>query len=265
MAKDLKAFSFSEIGSEVESRLGFKPDANLYGGLCLANLIDVKLTQVEISATTENGTPSMWDMAGKTSYNLTISYKQKTNEDRFIDLKESIISTKKSTGESIEPKTWNDMIKNQFGRLQHIVNVLDKIDGKKSPLPTDKLAPAYDDAPETRIAKTKQLFEHYERVIKGKGETPRYSGVTLWLKVIAKVPEGTYYTIPQFVGKGFMELYHTNVAPVLEFGASESIELKKKKDKEDKGANLSKGEEVQNSNKPVESQEDILKRLLHNG
>lgn len=266
MSKNLNKVSFSEI--VVESRLGFKPNPDIFNGLCLGHISNITLEEVEISATLENGTPSSWDMAGKKSVNLNVEFKQlvtpKDNNPRFITLKESIISTKKSNGEPIEPKVWNNLVTEQFRRLQHIVNVFDKegISPISKAIP-EELYPDYNDSVEVRIAKATKLFKHFLKAIQGDEKAPRYADKLLWIKVVAKVPEGTYYVIPAFVGKGYLEIFKNNVAPALELSPSESVVLTKKETKKDSKPDMNhKDEDAQpKSEKPSPSKDDLLAEL----
>ena len=231
MSKNLNKVSFGEV--QVEQRLSFKPNADLYNGLCLANIVKVEMEEVDIPATKDDGTPSSWDMAGHKSYQLVVEFKQHgTDKERFLTLKETIVGANTREGVAIEPKTWNSLVTEQFRRLQHIVNVLDNANlGTKSKAVAESLYPDYSDSVEARIAKAKKLFTHFTEMITGKGEKARYAGVTFWLKVITKVPEQTYYVVPNFVGKGYLEVFANNVAPSLELSPNESIVLKKKDDK----------------------------------
>ena len=231
MSKNLNKVNFGEV--VVEQRLGFKPNPSLYNGLCLATMTKCEIEEVDIPATKDDGTPSSWDMAGHKSYQVIVEFKQfGSDKDRFITLKETIVGTNKADGSPIEPKTWNSLVMEQYKRLQHIVNVLDNANiGTKSKAVAESLYPDYSDSVEARIAKAKKLFTHFVEMISGKGEKPRYEGVTFWLKVITKVPEETYYVIPTFVGKGYLEVFSNNVAPSLELQPNESIVLKKKDDK----------------------------------
>ena len=231
-AEKLNKISFGSLETAVESRQGFKPNPLVYGGLCLGVITKCEIEEHEVPKQLEDGTPSSWDMAGHKTYQLIIEFKQvvdaKDITDRFITLRETIVSSKKSNGESIAPKVWNSLVMAQYGRLQHIVNALDK--AKVSPMSTNikDVDIEYDDSPEVRIAKTKKFFDHFLKQIKGKAEKPRYEGVTFWMRVVAEATKGNYYVIPAFVGKGFIEVFNANVAPTIELAVNDSIELQKK-------------------------------------
>ena len=231
MSKNLNKVNFGEV--VVEQRLSFKPNPDLYNGLCLATITKVEVEEVDIPATKDDGTPSSWDMAGHKSYQLSVEFKQAgVDKDRFITLKESIVGANTKEGAALEPKVWNNLVTEQFKRLQHIVNVLDGDNlGTKSKAVAESLYPDYSDSVEARIAKAKKLFTHFAEMIVGKGEKPRYDGVTFWIKIVTKVPEQTYYVIPTYVGTGYLEVFHNNVAPSLELTPSDSIVLKKKDEK----------------------------------
>lgn len=263
MSKNYNKVNFGEV--QVENRLSFKPNPDLYNGLCLATITKVELEEVEIPTTTDTGTPSQWDMAGHKSYNLIVEFKQSgVDKERFITLRESIVGATTKTGDAIEPKTWNNLVVEQYRRLQHIVKVLDnsKI-GKMSKALPESLYPDYADSVEARIAKAKKMFTHFVEMIKGKEEVARYEGVTFWLKIITKVPEQTYYTIPNFVGKGYLEVFNNGIAPALELSPNESIILKKKDEKkaETKPDMNHKDEDAVKPAASAETPEELLKRL----
>lgn len=229
--------SFSSLGKNVESSLGFKPDASVFNGLCLGHIESVEVEENLVPAQSEDGTPSGWEFAGKKLYQLTIKFRQVNNDPkdtavRLLTIRETIVSSKDKNGEYIKAKTWGSLLQEQYKRLQHIVNALDN--AKIAPLSKDipDIEMDFEASPEVRIASMKKFFEHFATQIKGKGEKARYEGVTFWMRVVAS-KEGNYFTLPAFVGKGFIEVYDKAKRPTIELATNDSIVLTKKADKKE--------------------------------
>jgi len=271
--------NFGDLDTNVESRLGFKPDENVNGGICMGEIVSVKLTEHDIPKQDETGTPSAWEFAGLKTISLDIEYKQANNittdkSERFVVQRETIVSAGTKDGGKLEMSSWADMTMNQFKRLQHIANTLDN--GKLSPL-SKKLGAIdykYEDTPEVRISKMKKIFEHFYTQITGlpvkpkEGEEvgkPRFEKVAMWIKVVRDGRNGTYYVIPAFIGKGFLEVMKKGEPTYLELAASESIELLKNT-KGTKGTeakpnlNYNDADAAKTSNAP-QSAADVLKGL----
>ena len=278
MAKNTGVISFGALDTNVESRLGFKPEATIDNGICLGKIISVELKEHDVPKLDDQGVPSAWEFAGLKTTSIEITYKQinKVSTDmseRFITQRETIVSAGKKDGSAVTVDNWTNMILNQFERLQHIANVLDK--GMIKPL-SKKIGAVdlkYDDSAEIRISKMKKLYEHFYTQITGlpvkvaegaEAGVPRFTNVPLWIKVIAESTKGTYYVIPNYVGKGFLEVVKTGLPTYLELAASETIELSKST-KQEKGAakpdlNYTDKDAVQGSNTP-KSAADVLKGL----
>lgn len=262
---NLNKVSFGSLGTNVETRQGFKPDPNLYKGLCLSTITKCEIEEHEIPKQLEDGTPSAWDFAGHKTYTLIIEFKQflgsKDKADRFVTLRETIVSSKKNTGEAVNPKVWNSLVISQYERLQHIVNALDKAGVTPKSVGIKDLDISYEDEVEVRIAKTKKFFEHFVKQIKGKEEKPKYEGIKFWLRVIAEPTRGTYYVIPAFVGKGFIEVFRTNEEPTIELGVNDSIVLKKKATTENKATSMSDPDAKAEAPAQGKSAADVLREL----
>jgi len=262
--ENLNKISFGQLETAVESRQGFKPNANLYGGLCIGTITKCEIEEHEVPKQLPDGTPSSWDFAGLKTYQLVIEFKQvleaKDNTERFITLRETIVSSKKNTGEEIAPKVWHSLQKSQYDRLQHIVNALDK--AKLGTMSTNikDIDIEFNDAPEVRITKLKKFFEHFVKQINGKDAKPRWEGAKFWMRVVTDTVRGTYYVIPSFVGKGFIEVLNANLAPTIELAVNDSIELKKKQDK-NMNANSKDADAVKEAPVQGQSANDVLKNL----
>lgn len=266
MENNLNKISFGQLDANVESRQGFKPNPMLYNGLCIGTITKCEIEEHEVPKQLADGTPSSWDMAGFKTYQLVIEFKQvlenKDKTERYITLRETIVSSKKNTGEDVTPKVWYSLQKAQFDRLQHIVNALDKGKLGKASTNIKDLDLEYADTPEVRIAKVKKFFEHFVTQINGTDKTKRWEGAKFWMRVVSEPTKGTYYVIPSFVGKGFIEVLNVNSEPSIELAVNDSIELKKKDSKNMNVANAKDVDAVQN-NAPVQgkSASDVLKNL----
>lgn len=270
--KNPNVFSFSGIETKVETKQSFKPDATINKGLCIGKLVGIRIDKNEISKFNGDGTPSGWDMAGYTSPNLILTFKQVNNNnkdtaERILELRETVISTKKSNGESIAAKVWYDLIANMFKRLQHIVNAFD--DAKLQPLSSEKdlrKLPDFDynDSVEVRIEKFTKFFEHFYKQISGiskEGDTFKFNDIPCWMRVVAS-PSRDYYMLPSYVGKGFIEVVKAGVSPVIEIAINDELELVKK-DKSGKSPMKDLNKKDVDADSPVqgENASEVLKNL----
>jgi len=233
--------SFGAIDTNVENRLGFKPDATINGGLCISKILSVELVENEVPKQDEEGVPSSWEFAGLKTTNLVIIYQQintnsKDKSERVIVQRETIPSTNKKNGEAMTIKTWSDLTMSMFGRLQHIVNAMDKGGLVPKSKAIGAIDVSYEDSAEIRLSKFKKVLEHFYVQITGlpvvvKEGTevgkPKYDGIQFWLKVIADATRGTFYVVPAFVGKGFIEVKKAGETPTLELAPSDVITLSK--------------------------------------
>jgi len=233
--------SFGAIDTNVENRLGFKPDATINGGLCIAKILSVELNEHDVPKQDDEGVPSSWEFAGLKTFSLDITYMQVANNpkdksERFIVQRETIPSTNKKNGEAIDVKTWSNLTMGMFGRLQHIVNAMDKGGLVPKSKAIGAIDVSYEDSAEIRLSKFKKVLEHFYVQITGlpvvvKEGTevgkPKYDGIQFWLKVIADATRGTFYVVPAFVGKGFIEVKKAGETPTLELAPSDVITLSK--------------------------------------
>lgn len=226
--------SFGEIGNEVESKLSFKPEAEKFNGLCMANIESIELIQTEVPKVKEDGTPNQTEFAGKTVPSIKIVFTQHNFDAtdtsvRYISLVEKVTGTKLTTGEDMALKTWESLVMAQFKRLQHCVNAMDK----GGLLPKSKNCPAIDiefgDTIDQRIIKMNKVYKHFIEQLVGKDEAkPKYADVKFWLVVVASNSNGFFYEIPQFIEKGVIEVYKKGVQPTIEVANKYSITLTKK-------------------------------------
>ena len=274
MAKNqnLEVVDFNVLDTNVESRLRFKPNPDLFGGLCLGTISKkVTIEEHEVSPTNEDGTPSMWEFAGKKLYQLRIEFKQinpdeKDTSERFIEMIETIPSVTDKNGSAIPVKTWNDLTINLFTRLQHLVNVFKN--ANIAPFPKAVTLPkiSFSDAPEIRIAAMKKVFEYYAECLNAETteKKPRFEGVTLWMRVVSDPKTGSFYTLPSFVNRGVFEVYKANVKPVLELQPGDSLEIRKKDNSKSKATvdmNYKDADAKETTESAPSSTEDVLRKM----
>lgn len=241
MAKNVTGvLNFNEESTNVESRLGFKPDAKLYGGLSMGVIESIELVENEVSALNEDGTPNTWEFAGLVLPNIVITFRQvnidpKDTTKRYIEYRKSVPSAKNKQGVDVKISDWTEMVSNIWKMLQHLTNVLYKggvIKTDKPKLPILN----YEDPAEKRIADFKKFYAAYVEILsEANPETkdPRFTGVKLFMRVIADPKKGTFYVIPDFVNKGVFEIADASKRPSLELQPGDSIELQKKSDKKE--------------------------------
>lgn len=274
MAKNvnLDVIDFGALDTKVEQRLGFKPDPNLYGGLSLGKILSITLEDTEVSLTNQDGTPSSWEFAGCKLPNIVIEFEQvvgpKDPAKRYITVRESITSTTDKNGTPVEIKLWADLTMNLFKRLQHYVNVFNE--GNLAPIDSKMALPkiAFSDAKEKRIADMRKMFAEYVRVLTAKRADgkARFEGITFWMAVIADPKSGTYFRLPDFVGKGYLEVFKQNTPPTIEIPNSASVVLTKKTDKKEPAAkanmNYQDADAVQRGTVSADATaDDILKQM----
>lgn len=267
MTKVSEKISFGGIDKQVESRLSFKPSKDHLNGICIATLDSVELVEHEVAMQLEDGTPSAWEFAGKKIYSLEFTFIQKNFDPkdasvRYLTHRETMVSSSDKNGSPIAIKTWHSLVTSQFARLQHIVNALDK--AKIAPLSKDitNIDLDFNATPEVRINTMKKVYEHFLAQIKGKGETPKYNNLSFYLRVIADPTRGTYYKLPDFVQKGFIEVAVKGCLPTIELAPSDSIELVKKATKAAKAnADYHDTDANRGGDDAGASAEDVLSKL----
>lgn len=263
---------FGAMDTAVESRLSFKPDVNLYGGLSIGKLLKVEVSEHEVSTSKEDGTPSSWEFAGMVLPNLVFEYEQvlgaKDPAKRYLVHTETIPATTDSNGTPIDLKLWSDLTTNLFKRLQHILNVMN--DGELAPVDTKMKLPkiSFSDPKEKRVADMKTLFTEFARLYNAKNAEGkvRYADAKFWMAVIAAPKTGNYYVLPSYVGKGYLEVFKQNVAPTIEIPNNATVELTKKTNKKEVAAKPDVNyQDVDTVARPVASAnastDDVLKQM----
>ena len=235
--------NFNEESVIVESRLGFKPDSKLFGGLCMATIESIALVENEVSSLNEDGTPNTWEFAGLVLPNFLLTLKQVNpdatdSSERFIELRKSVPSAKNKQGVDVKIGDWTEMISNIWKVLQHITNVLYKAGVIKKDKPKLPIL-NYEDPAEKRVADFKKFNAAYVELLSEvdpETKEPLFKKVKLYVRVIADPKKGTFYIIPDYVNKGIFEVVDAAKKPSLELQPGDSIVLQKKADKKEDGS-----------------------------
>ena len=264
MSNEVKSINFGEVDVNVESRLNFQPDITINKGLCLGIITDVRIEEHDVPKVKDDGTISSWEFAGLKLHSLVIEFKQinadvKDTAERFLTYTEKIIGGK-SNGEALDTKTWTDMNMEQFKRLQHIVNCLDRanVGTKSKKIANLSISPA--DTAEIRANKFKKMMEHFLKQIKGEGEKARYEGVVFWMRVVADYSTQKYYKLPDFVGQGFIEVVEKGKGSTIKLANNDTIELAVGKGRPAKDMNHTGGQAGNAAPAPA-SVDDVLANL----
>lgn len=235
---------FGQLDTNVESRLGLHLDREIDGGLARVIISEITLTDVKRPTVDSKGVAVQNEFAGLTVPELRIPFIQvKDGVERFIDMVVTPVSKTNNNGIENEPEKYTAMIQNTFAKMQHVLNVFNKgglpnAIGAKLDVKFDPNAPT-----EAKIASYKKLFKYFFDELTGSdSENPRYKGAGFYLKALPHNSRKSFYVVPDYVQKGFLEVIVEGKPRVLELGANESIELQAdKSEKEDNASDFSKG------------------------
>ena len=233
-----KLINLASIDTNVEQKLGFKPDANINDGICLGTLIRLELVEKENPKVDDDGNVSTYFYKGITTTSLLLEFQQintdksDTHQRFYLHIENPVVGIK-SNGDAMTDKVFIDLVTQQFARLQHIVNELDLGLGKKSK-DISELTMSLDDSAELLAEKFKKMYVHFFNQISGcvdykknkEDFVPRWTKVALWIKLVAEYNSGKRYSFPTFPKKGFIEVVKQGVKTKLAIDANETLELK---------------------------------------
>jgi len=264
--------NLAELDVNVESRLTFLPNPNLYNGICLGYITRCELVTTENEKLDKDGNPSTYDYKGCTTTSLLLEFKQinpdpKDTSARFLVHKETPVVGTKKNGEEMSDSDFIGLVTTQFNRLQSIVNALDN-GGCGTSTKIKELTVSLEDAPEVRASKFKKMYQHFFAQITGAPAKnapadfkPRFENVPVWIKVISEYKTAKRYVLPNFVGSGIIEVARKGIPTILSISPSESIVLGVKANDvpaANTAANLSKAPDATSVNSMVD---DILNGL----
>ena len=222
----------------VTSDLSFKPDP-LLGNLVKCYLKEVKVVENKIEKTKEDGSDNTWEYAGYTVSYLQFTFvqikKDKNERDRILRHIESVITFVTSEGQKVDDNTIVSLFTQMNDRIVHIHDAF-KNDPNYKPL----LDLEFDEkgSQKERLENFKKFFLAIEAAFnKGKNDKPIFIDAKgqfapLYLKVLPDYKTKSFYGIPAFVNKGFVERCFDQ-APSIELTPAEKadFELKSKKGK----------------------------------
>lgn len=249
-----------KLNEKSTNRLPLEPIKDSEGDYMFGGATPAKLVAVEVIETEkfEKG-----EFAGFAVPKLVFrfeNHKILTHErDKFIDHMESVVSTKKKvvigneeTYEDMPEATILKMVTDQWKRIKALVQgfhyskevtpnyrEIEAI-GEKEAKVLDNIA-LIKGTPDKRIAAYKALFSMIATFANGDGKEvkPIFTGkndkpLSLFIKLLPEYNNGTFYTFPNFTGRGLIEvmIWDNNkiVAPqVIKFSPNESLELRAKK------------------------------------
>lgn len=216
---------------EVVSDLGFQPEEKVKG-LCRGRLVKVEVLLNKVEKVKEDGSESTWEYAGYEIPSLMFTFHQEKNNpaerQRVLRHVERVITFKDASGAVIDINKLVPIFENMNNRIVHIHNSFAS-DPNYAELPDLDFDEKGDSA--KRVASWKKFFGAIADAFeKGKNNKPVYVdaksiALPLYLKVLADYETGSYYTLPNYVGKGFIER-NKGQAPSIEIGPGEVDKLK---------------------------------------
>ena len=206
---------------KVTNRLNIEPRKDekgnwLYDGLCPVTLTEVRLVELDY----EKG-----EFANKTVLGLAFEFmnvKANINDpERYLTHTEKIVGTQEGKGDNattMSDEKIGKIIQNMWSRIKHIMdNLIMSPNYRDISTISDKDIKKYMDLPtsgtvDDRIAAFNAFFTYICQYINGDGNTIKSMLVdkdnkfmNFWLILLPDYSSGKYYTIPTFVGTGFIE------------------------------------------------------------
>ena len=219
---------------QVVQDLTVKPDPSI-GNLIKASLKSVEVIENKVEkVNADTGKQSEWEYAGYNVPQLRFTFVQVRKDgevrDRYLKYSEEVLTFVTKEGAAVSNDTLGNLFEQMNDRIVHLHNTY-------IGLPNYKAIPEISfnekgNAKE-RLASFKQFFtEIADAFNKGANGKPIYIDgkehlVPCYIKVLPEYRSKAFYTLPTFVGKGFIERAG-NVAPMIELTRGElaNFELK---------------------------------------
>lgn len=221
----------------------FKPREE-FNNLCQAHLVSVEIKETETPKVDENGVASTYEYAGIPVPTIVFRYKEEPvpddEVDRFYTDSFRIVTTRKTDGTAVDVKTFTSLITEAYRNCRHR---LDAYIGCPNfvepgfPQPIDMNADI-----NGRIAQWKAFCEFFVKAFNvGKEGKPVFldekgEPIVVWMKLLAHYGDRKYLCTPGFVGQGYVERVINGKKPSIEILPSETVELSKDADKDEKPA-----------------------------
>ena len=245
----------------VTSDLRFKPDEKI-GNLCIGHLVKVEVLETKVEKIKEDGSEMLWEYAGFTVPYLQFTFiqakKDKSERDRVLNHIERVITFTDSEGNAVDKDIINSLFEEMGDRLIHLHDSYKK-DVNYKALPDIDFDEKGD--VKARLESFKAFFTAIADAFnKGANDKPVYTGskgefLPLYIKVIPEYKRRRFYTLPRFVGKGFVERF-LNQPPSIELSPKERRDFELLADGEKAPANASKSEVIH------EDVDDTIKDLI---
>jgi len=208
-----------DVNSDVTSRLGLEPIKDATGGYLYGGLVPVVFEGCHLTTQT----PEKGQFEGLEVKVLNFeftNYKLNSSDpDRFLTQQEKVIGSVKKDGEGYAPmedKVVTDLVKNMWGRVKHILDATKGLPNYRNIAEDKKFLklielPLTQDAP-TLVEAYNAFFTFICDFVNGDGTNtkPIYLNkdgkpFTAWLKILPEYNNGKWYTVPTYVGTGFIE------------------------------------------------------------
>lgn len=208
-----------DVTKDVTGRLNIKPikvkEGYKYGGLVPVTIVSVMV---------EHQPYTKGEFEGLDVPVLRFDFKQIDDEiDRYQTLSIKPIGTKIYEGDELVQNSEDkirEFIFREWGKIKHVIDCMSNSSNYKpiESLPKAQLSKHFDEfpidgEPKEILAKYESFFTFIANFIdndgkpmyKTKGKGAEQIPLEFWLKLLPNYPEKRYYTIPGYVGKGFLE------------------------------------------------------------
>jgi hypothetical protein len=259
--ENMQSINFGEVfGENVESKLKWKPRPEL-GDRGLGHLIGAELVIRQQSELDENGVRSSWEYAGLAIPSLKLTFQeQPTKEDpfeRFYEHYFTVFTNVKKDGTVVKRSDIFSHYEREYKQLRHIANAFKTNANYDQNAKVADLSPFIEN-PAERLENLTKYFQSWATLLSGK-DGKGFGGQLIWLVLIAS-STGTYYTLPSYVGQGFIEKFVENRKPSIEVPINQTTILKGK-DKADKATKGGGNSESAAGGAPVPSEiNDLVNR-----
>lgn len=190
-----------DVNAEVTSKLGFEP-VKEYDNFVVGHLISVRTEVVESKE------DAKWEFKGMSFKRLVFEFKQQidafNDRDRFMTFSLMPVQHYKEGGVVARDA---DKIKGSYIELwKHCKHIHDQFAGAEGYRPIT-VAPEFDDSLDEagRIEQFNKFAENMVAAFLDAEGKPFYNKTALTIKAIASGQKNAYYSLPDYVGKGYLE------------------------------------------------------------
>lgn len=249
-----------DVNKTVESLKPFAPEEK-YGHMSIAKINSVKVVMTEAKTEDDKGIASTYEYAGCKVPNLVFEFQQVFTEadapERFHFHYEKPVVTLKNDGTLVTDENINILLTQMFDRILHIYKTFSKSPNYK-PFVEKEIPEILETAAiDVRLESYTKFFEYIAKcfnegkAIEGKDGKVEYlpvykddkkKSVLVWLKLIANYPDNKRLVLPNFIGKGFIEVFKASYPkPSIMFEGKETYILKTINDSASKGSSAKGG------------------------